>query len=328
MKFSNNPKTRKFSFPRPGALAIAATVCLFATFPSTAQEMGGKTVLIPAGTTIEGRIDSTIGSKVSRQGEKFTITISSPVLANGSEVLIPAGSQVMGEVVEAVPSGKVPHPKKTPKPIGKLRTQLTAMRMPDGALYPLIASVVPDKASSKFGHGGGANQGRLGTGIAYVGSQGNFNAVSPNAPSTQRGKQGLKVVTSDQLMKDPLLGLGKQANFGSEIRSLVKKKNDYFIYSGSPLSMRIDAPFKVGVGATPGAAAALEAPPESQIIPSGHKRFSHNQNSAAQQPPAAENEEAASGNAVGNAGSNEVQQPQANTPPPQKPKKDSGDADF
>jgi len=294
---------------------------MFTTFPSSAQEMGGKTVLIPAGTTFEGRIDSTIGSKVSRQGEKFTVTISSPLLANGSEVLIPAGSQVMGEVVEAVPSNKVPHVKNAPKPIGKLRTQLTGMRLPNGAVYPLIASVVADKSSQKF-RGGGANQGRLGTGVAYVGSQGNFNAVSPNNPNAgPRGSRGgIKVVTGDQLAKDPLLGLGSNANFGSEIRSLVKKKNDYFIYSGSPLSMRIDAPFKVGVAATAGAAAALDVPAESQVIPSGHKRFSHNQNSAPEQQ--ANDVDQGQGPQ-----GNEVQQPQPNTAP-QKPKKESGDADF
>ncbi len=329
MKSNNNLETRIYSGLRPINLYFVAIVLLFATISSKAQNMAGKTVLIPAGTTFEGRIDSTIGSKVSRQGEKFTVTISSPLLANGSEVLIPAGSQVLGEVVEAIPSGKVPHAKKTPKPMGKLRTQLTSMRLPDGAVYPLIASVVPDKTSAKLGRGGGMNQGRLGTGVAYVGSQGNFDAVSPNNPgSSPRGaKKGIKVVTGDQLMKDPLLGLGKQANFGGEIRSLVKKKNDYYIYSGSPLSMRIDAPFKVGIGQTPGATANYDVPPESQAVPSGHKRFSH---ASQEQAPAEGDQQAGPGE--GNQqtpGGDQMQQqsPQANTAP-QKPKKDPGDADF
>ncbi len=77
----------------------------------------GKTFVVPAGTTFEGRIQSTIGSSVSKQGTPFIITIPSPVLANGSDVLIPAGSEVLGEVVQAVPANavpveKVPHQKK------------------------------------------------------------------------------------------------------------------------------------------------------------------------------------------------------------------------
>ncbi len=68
----------------------------------------GKTFVIPAGTTFEGRIETTISSTGSKQGTPFTISISSPLLSNGSDVLIPAGATVLGEVVQAIPANAVP----------------------------------------------------------------------------------------------------------------------------------------------------------------------------------------------------------------------------
>jgi hypothetical protein len=229
--------------------------------PSSLQ---GKTIVIPIGTTFEGRIDSTIGSSISRQGERFVISTSSPVLANGVDVLIPAGAEVMGEVVEAVPAKKVPHQKYQIKPIGKLRVQLTALRMPDGLTFPLIASIIPDKMTAR----GGNQQRPLGTGVAYVGSQANFEVVAPGNPQYNRARRGTapKVVSPSDVLKDPILGRDQlYANngnpMGGAIRSLVRKHNDLYIYSGSPISMRIDAPFKLSFSSAQGAASALNAPP-------------------------------------------------------------------
>jgi len=229
--------------------------------PSSLQ---GKTIVIPMGTTFEGRIDSTIGSSISRQGERFVISTASPVLANGVDVLIPAGAQVMGEVVEAVPAKKVPHQKYERKPLGKLRVQLTALRMPDGLTFPLVASIIPDKMTLR----GGNQQRPLGTGVAYVGSQANFEVVAPGNPQYNRPRRGMapKVVAPSDVLKDPILGRdqlytngGNQ--MGGAIRSLVRRHNDLYIYNGSPISMRIDAPFKLSFSSAQGAASTLNAPP-------------------------------------------------------------------
>ena len=52
-----------FAFSKPDTDRVPATV-----------NPSGRTVVIPAGTTFEGRIESTIGSSVSKQGQSFTIT--------------------------------------------------------------------------------------------------------------------------------------------------------------------------------------------------------------------------------------------------------------
>jgi hypothetical protein len=236
--------------------------------PPTA--LSGKTVIIPVGTTFEGRIDTTIGSSVSKQGERFVIEITSPALANGSEVLIPAGSQILGEIVQAVPSNKVRHDKKE-KPFGQLRIQISGLKFPDGATFPMVASLVGEDA------GGGSNP-NLGGGMAYAGSSNNYEAVSPARMNRVRNRTGVPhVVTKQELMKDPIYGKAGSDHGQYGIRSLVKRKRNLFIYQGSPLTVRLDAPFKIGIGISRNAGASLEAPvnPSADDSPgSGHRRFS------------------------------------------------------
>jgi hypothetical protein len=262
---------------RAKVIIVASALALFSGSVSFAQyqapsSMQGKTILIPAGTTFEGRIQETIGSSVSRQSQRFTVLMDSPLLANGNDVLIPSGTEVIGEVVEAVAGDHVPHDKGTVKPIGKLRVKLTSLKTPDGMTYPLVASLAPDKLGRNS-----QQQQPLGSGVAYVGGQSNFEAVAPRAAQQRRG-QGPQVVTRDQLMKDPLYG--RQANNNNNdqdaaIRSLVRKKRNLFIYSGSPLTMRIEAPLKMGYAAAQSAPATLEPPVSisDPSRPSGRRRF-------------------------------------------------------
>jgi len=295
--------------------------------PSTLQ---GKVIIIPVGTTFEGRIDTTIGSAISRQGERFVISMSSPLLANGVEVLIPAGSEVVGEIVEAIASKHVPRQKNQVKQIGKLRVQLTALKTPDGLTFPLVASIVPDKSRM----GMAAAQGHpLGTGVAYVGSQSSFEAVAPGNPRYIKAQPGQapKVLSPGDIMRDPILGRDQSyANSGFQngamIRSLVRKHNDLFIYSGSPVSMRIDAPFKITIGTSQGAAATLNAPlaaPDNP--PPGGRRF--NKDGFNNPPPnAPQAAPPAGGQPVQNA---QNSQPAQNAQPTQSVhKRDPNDSEF
>lgn len=237
----------------PPALLISSSTQAMAQLTSSQ----GRTIMIPAGTTFEGRIDTTLSSKKSRAGERFNVILSSPLLANGSDVLIPAGAMVIGEVVEAMASSHQPHEKKE-HPSGKLRVQITALKMPDGTTYPLVGSFIGEttgKGSSK------KINPNLGTGVAYIGSQSNFNAVYPSASRQQGGNhKGPQLITRKQMMDDPLLGdPDKKDQYGPPptIRSLVKDHYDLFIHEGSPMSIRLDAPLKIALapigGMTPSA---------------------------------------------------------------------------
>jgi hypothetical protein len=243
------------------ALSYTAPLSSFAQDFSGASSLHGKTVMLPRGTTFEGRMDLTIGSR-SHQGQPFTISMSAPVLANGTDILIPAGSKIIGEVVEAIEAKEVPHPKGM-KPSGKLRVQLTALRTPDGITYPLVASLAGETYSMNGSGGPGQANKNLGGGVGYVGTQSSFEAVAPGMADRRRngnGGQGLKVLSKSDIMRDPIYGIDQmdqQASGAPKIRSLVKRGRDLYIASGSPVSIKLDAPFKIGISQAAGAAAAL-----------------------------------------------------------------------
>ena len=240
----------------PGLPAIVLSTL---SAPAIAQfaNTTGRTVMIPAGTTFEGRMDKTVSSNHSHAGDRFNVVLSSPLLANGSDVLVPAGTQVIGEVVEAISSGHQPHEKKQ-KLNGKLRVQITALRTPDGTTYPLVGSFIGETTGK--GNSKKANP-DLGTGIAYVGSTANFNAVYPNSNQRSGGnRRGPQLVTRKQMMEDPLYGdPDKKSQNGPAptIRSLVKDHHELVIHEGSPMSIRLDAPLKMAIapigGMTPSA---------------------------------------------------------------------------
>ncbi len=216
------------------------------------RSMHGKQVIIPVGSHFEGRMNDTISSK-TRQGQMFSIEITSPILANGTDVLIPIGTKVFGEVVEAIPSTKQRKIKYMPKPLGKLRTQIKSIKTPDGMTYPLVASIT-------------AEFGRLGAGrmmanrelmnnpsMGYVGSQTSFDAVDPNI--SQRPGSPPKVMDKQTFMRDPINGIPRfqgGAVGTPVIRSIVRKGNEIYIYSGSPLTLRVDAPLKMGIAPSKG----------------------------------------------------------------------------
>ena len=251
------------------ALCLSGLALSLPTLPATAQHsntkrtdpntyyraphsLTGKMIVLPIGTTFEGRINQDISSTRSNAGESFAIVLSAPVLSNGIDVIIPAGSQVIGEVVEAIASHAQPHKKKMPRPRGKLRIQITQLRTPDGTSYPLVANLVGEQDSGRNGHGG--LQTPLGSSVGYVGTAESFEAVAPG--SSRYGKQygqsrspEKDYVHKRQFLSDEIYGMGDERGQGGDrrIRSLVLRKNDLYIDSGSPLTVRLSAPLRLAV---------------------------------------------------------------------------------
>lgn len=229
----------------------------------------GKTVMIPASTTFEGRIDQTLGSKLSHPGQKFCVTMSSPALGNGQDVIIPAGSQFLGEVVEALSSSHLPHQKGYNKPVGKLRTQITGLRIPDGSTFAVVASFVKDAKGTS----------ELGSGVAYVGTQASFNQLYPRGGGPGTRQTG-GMVSKEAMMKNALYGdpdLNKNNNSGDKnaIRSLLKKKNEVYIEKGSPMSIRLDAPLRISLAPVAQTANPFQQGNDFQPPVQPGRRFSH-----------------------------------------------------
>jgi hypothetical protein len=233
--------------------SVIVVALLQATYMAARGQESDNSLIIPAGTIFEGRIDTRIGSSVSRSGQHFHIVIASPVLANGSTVLIPAGAKVMGEVVEAVPASQVYREKGTAKPKGKLRIQLTVLEMPNGAVFPMVASLAGESLGTKYRRSDNPN---LGHGVGYVGSSEGFNAVTPQshyALSPDRHSIKPELVSRDQMLKNPLYGVNRsQPNGGGYnsqpiYRELRQRGNNIEIENNSPLSMRLDAALRIPV---------------------------------------------------------------------------------
>lgn len=208
------------------------------------SSLAGKSVLIPIGTTFEGRIDSSISSAKSHAGLRFAIIMSSPVLANGAEVIIPAGAQITGEVVEAIPASSLPRKKGMPPPRGKLRVQINGLRTPDGITYPLVASLAGEITGRS-----GSQSTPLGTGVAYVGSSTSFESISPTTRNSRRQDGRSPVVSKQEMLKNEVYGLDRmnRQDQGAQIRSLQVRKHDYYIDAGSPLTIRLSAPLKITI---------------------------------------------------------------------------------
>lgn len=257
------------------------------TYYRAPNASGGKSILIPIGTTFEGRINGTVSSARSHPGQGFEIVMSSPVLANGTDVVIPAGSSIIGEVVEAVPSSSLPRKKKQPPPRGKLRVQINGLRTPDGTSYPLVATL-----AGEVGGRSGGNRTPLGTGVAYMGSAASFEAVGPGMNKLGRGgngRHGPELVKKREMLRDEIYGLGDQLREDeSLIRSLVLRKHDYWIDAGSPLTVRLGAPLKLAV-TKPGEGVSLgsveDAP--SDDLPAPSLRRTSRQSAPPEEPAAA-----------------------------------------
>ncbi len=221
------------------------------TYYRAPHSLTGKMIVLPIGTTFEGRLSQTLSSAKSHAGESFSIGLSAPVLSNGIDVVIPAGSEVVGEVVEAISSHSQPKQKRMPPPKGKLRVQINLLRTPDGTTYPLVGNLTGEVEGKRGGRSG--FQTPLGSSVGFVGTAEAFEAVAPG--SNRYGKQitpgrGPEYVKKREFLRDEIYGNGGERQDGIEdrrIRSLVLRKYDLWIDAGSPLTVKLQAPLRLAV---------------------------------------------------------------------------------
>lgn len=63
-------------------------------------------LVIPEGTSLPVRLNQSVSTKMNRPGDRFSATLSTPVVVDG-RTLLPAGTQMNGIVREAMPSGRL-----------------------------------------------------------------------------------------------------------------------------------------------------------------------------------------------------------------------------
>jgi len=84
--------------PNPDPAAAAA--------PAAPDPAPTAEAIIPRGTPLRARIDESLSTRRNRPGDRFTATLTDPVVVNGQQVL-PSGTRLEGRVLVARPSGRL-----------------------------------------------------------------------------------------------------------------------------------------------------------------------------------------------------------------------------
>ncbi len=89
--------------------------------------------VIPAGTTLDVQLTSTISTKSNQTGDLFTGKTNEPIIYHGEEV-VPESSMVEGHITFIQPAGRV-------KGKAELRLVLDTIKIPSGQKYAIKASL-------------------------------------------------------------------------------------------------------------------------------------------------------------------------------------------
>ena len=140
----------------------AAQPPLVAEAPPPPPKPKPRPVVIPAGTVITVRIQQTLGSKTSHEGDRFDASLAEPITIGGNTV-VPAGSSTHGKVTQAHAAGRF-------KGGATLGLALTNLRV-GGSSYAIQSTPVSQTSKGKGKRtavmiGGGAGGGALIGGLA------------------------------------------------------------------------------------------------------------------------------------------------------------------
>ena len=121
------------SASKPGS-AVAANTSSASTNPTTAtanNKFNG--ILLPAGSSLHVRLQTTLTSKTNKTGDKFTGYVEQPVTAN-DKTIVPVGSLVDGHVVMIKKSKRI-------KGVGEMRIVLDDITTENGDEFLLNGSL-------------------------------------------------------------------------------------------------------------------------------------------------------------------------------------------
>lgn len=89
------------------APAAATPTAPVAESPDSLREEAttARHVVIPAGTSVQVRLEQTIDTKHNHAGDTFQATLDAPILVN-NRIVVPKGTPFEGRIVESKPSGR------------------------------------------------------------------------------------------------------------------------------------------------------------------------------------------------------------------------------
>lgn len=121
---------------------IPGVLLAIALFPYFVLGASNTQVVLPAGTSIDVELTSTISTSANRQGDPFTAQIEDPVFAHGVEV-IPAGSMLRGHITFVKPPGRV-------KGKSEMRLVADAITTKAGKQFTFTASLAKANSDAKM----------------------------------------------------------------------------------------------------------------------------------------------------------------------------------
>ena len=107
---------------------------------SSSQNVG-LSGTVPEGTIISMRLDRTLNSRTSRVGDRFTATVTTPVIVDGNTV-IPAGSIIEGRITEVTPAKRM-------SKSGTIALDFDEIVLPNGFRARLVGSLTSDDPEAR-----------------------------------------------------------------------------------------------------------------------------------------------------------------------------------
>jgi len=93
---------------------------------------------ISAGTTIRASLDTPLSTRTSRVGDRFTATVTAPIVDANGNVIVPMGAKVNGQITEPTDQRLA----SAIKDMGHLNLRFTNLQLADGADIPINATLL------------------------------------------------------------------------------------------------------------------------------------------------------------------------------------------
>jgi Putative peptidoglycan binding domain len=183
---------------------------------------------VPADTVISVRMESTLSSKSSRVGDRFTATVAVPVYVNGATV-IPAGAIVEGRVTQVTPARRLARS-------GTIAVEFEDLVLPDGTRVALDGSLTSDDPEIRRqiddeNRVSGRDNRRTGV---FVGSSGAVGAVLGGIAGGLKGAAVGGAIGAGVGLASVLLTKGEEASVPNGTSFGVQLRRALSIRTGAP----------------------------------------------------------------------------------------------
>ena len=106
--------------------------------PASSQDNPAVQGHISAGTTIRASLDTPLSTRTSRVGDRFTATVTAPVVDSSGNLIVPIGSKVNGQITDASDEKLA----SAIKGMGHLNLRFTNVQLANGNDIPINATLL------------------------------------------------------------------------------------------------------------------------------------------------------------------------------------------